>query len=51
MEIKYEPHPVTPDRKAELIAQGYRILDAIYAPDDYKPEAKDEPAKQGKRTK
>lgn len=36
--IIYEPHPVTPERKAELRAQGYTILDAIYAPtEDAKP--------------
>lgn len=40
MNIHYEPHPVTPERKAELRAQGYKILDAIYAP----PAAKPEPA-------
>lgn len=28
----YEPHPVSPERKAELQAQGYRILDARFAP-------------------
>lgn len=28
----YEPHPVSPERKAELRAAGYRIIDAIYAP-------------------
>lgn len=30
--IIYEPHPVTPERKAELIAQGFRIIDAIFDP-------------------
>ena len=38
MEIKYEPHPVTPERKAELQAAGYKIRDAAYAPkEDAKP--------------
>lgn len=37
--IAYEPHPVTPERKAELVAQGFRILDAAFKP----PEAADEP--------
>ena len=32
--IIYEPHPVTPDRKAELLAQGYCIIDAKYRPAD-----------------
>lgn len=31
--IIYEPHPVTPERKRELLAAGYRILDARFAPD------------------
>ncbi len=30
--IHYEPHPVSPARKAELIAQGFRILDVKFAP-------------------
>lgn len=39
----YEPHPVTPERKAHLLAQGYRILDAVFAPADYvHPEAEAE---------
>lgn len=38
MKIAYEPHPVTPERKAELRAEGYTILDAIYAPKDDAPE-------------
>lgn len=32
--IYYEPHPITPERKAELVAQGYRIVDAKFAPAD-----------------
>lgn len=35
--IIYEPHPVTPERKAELVAQGYRIMDAKFAPKDAAP--------------
>lgn len=39
MKIAYEPHPVTPERKAELRAQGFTILDAVYKPaDEVKPE-------------
>lgn len=30
--IIYEPHPVTPERKRELKQQGYRIIDAVFAP-------------------
>lgn len=37
-EVIYEPHPVSPERKAELLAAGYKIRDAIYAPkEDAKP--------------
>jgi len=30
--IVYEPHPVTPERKAELRAQGFKIIDAKFKP-------------------
>lgn len=30
--IAYEPHPVSPERKAELLAAGYKIIDARFAP-------------------
>lgn len=33
MKIKYEPHPVTPERKAELRSQGYKIIDARFMPE------------------
>lgn len=33
--IIYEPHPVTPERKAELRAKGYKIIDARFAPEGY----------------
>jgi len=39
MEFYYEPHPVTPARKAELRAQGFRILDAVFAPKGWQPRA------------
>lgn len=32
MKIIYEPHPVTPKRKAELRAQGFKIIDARFKP-------------------
>lgn len=31
--IIYEPHPVSPERKAELRAAGYKIIDARFAPE------------------
>lgn len=30
--IIYEPHPINPARKAKLQAEGYKIIDAIFAP-------------------
>jgi hypothetical protein len=30
--IIYEPHPISPARKAKLQADGYKIMDAIFAP-------------------
>jgi len=36
-EVWYEPHPVSPARKAELMAAGYRILDAVFAPPGWVP--------------
>lgn len=38
--VIYEPHPVSPERKAELVAKGYRIVDAIYTPKDEAKAAK-----------
>lgn len=32
--VIYEPHPVSKERKAELVAQGYKIIDAKYKPKD-----------------
>lgn len=32
MKIIYEPHPITPARKEKLQAQGYKIIDAVFAP-------------------
>ena len=39
--IAYEPHPVSPERKAELRAAGFKIIDERFKPaDDGKvPEA------------
>ena len=41
--IAYERHPVTPERKAELLAQGFHIIDARFKPADAEP-ANAEPA-------
>lgn len=34
LKIAYEPHPVTPERKAELRAQGFRIIDVRFKPQE-----------------
>lgn len=48
--IWYEPHPVSADRKAELRAQGYTIVDAKFDPEAMtekaKPDAEIEAAHQ-----
>jgi hypothetical protein len=33
--IWYEPHPVTAERKAELVSNGYKLIDAKFMPHDY----------------
>lgn len=38
--IIYEPHPVTPKRKAELLAQGYKIIDAQFNPEPVAEDVK-----------
>jgi hypothetical protein len=49
MKIIYEPHPVTPERKAELRAAGFKIIDAVFAPDDTEPKpAPASPKRRGK---
>jgi len=49
MKIIYEPHPVTPERKAELRAQGFKIIDAVFKPAEEQPEA--EAPKRGRKPK
>ena len=33
--IVYEPHPVSPERKAELRAAGFQIVDALFMPEGW----------------
>lgn len=49
MQIIYEPHPVTPERKAELRRQGYTILDAKFAPEGYE-HPDDKPKRKPRQT-
>lgn len=39
--VAYEPHPVTPERKAELRAKGLKILDARFKPEESAEEPVD----------
>lgn len=53
MQIAYETHPVSPERKAELRAAGFKIIDARFAPADAvaaDPVAEDKP-KRGRKPK
>ncbi len=43
--IIYEPHPVTPERKKVLREQGYKIIDAAFAPEG------EAPVKRGRKAK
>ncbi|MGN6024656.1 hypothetical protein ACP6NF_09680 [Alcaligenes faecalis] len=35
MKVIYQKHPVTPEQKVELRSQGYKIIDAAFAPAGY----------------
>jgi hypothetical protein len=51
MKIIYEPHPVTPERKAELREQGFKIIDAAFEPpkvESGKDQTKEPAAPKGK---
>ena len=39
--IWYEIHPVTPQRKAELRAAGYKVLDAVFKPEGHQDQRAD----------
>lgn len=45
--IAYEPHPVSRERKAELRAAGYQILDARFKP----AESEADPAPEADKPK
>jgi hypothetical protein len=38
--VAYEPHPVSPERKAELRAQGFKIIDVRFKPKEKTPKPK-----------
>lgn len=49
-QIWYEPHPVAPERKAELRAKGFTILDAVFRPADHVQEDDADPEGAKKAT-
>ena len=50
--IAYVEHPVTPERKAELRAQGFKIIDARFAPPGEAVEPQGEaPKPRARKTK
>ena len=49
MKIHYEKHPVSAERKAELRAQGLRIIDAKFAPKQEKKEEAPKPKRKATR--
>lgn len=51
MDVIYEPHPVSPERKEELRKQGFKIIDARFAPEGFKPEPAEEKPRRGRPPK
>lgn len=53
--IAYEPHPVSHERKRELNAQGYKIVDIVFKPADAEPvptteaQPEQEPVRRGRK--
>lgn len=51
MQVHYEPHPVSQERKAELRAAGYQILDARFKPAEPEPATEADKPKRGRPAK
>ena len=49
MTVYYEKHPVTQERKAELRAKGYKIVDAQFAPSDWADPEAPKPARRKRK--
>lgn len=47
--VIYEPHPVSAERKAELVSKGFKIVDAVFAPDEEDPPADEATVKKQKQ--
>lgn len=50
-EVIFEPHPVSAERKAELRAAGYQILDARFKPAEPEPATEADKPKRGRPAK
>lgn len=48
-QIAYEKHPVTPERKRELNAKGFKIVDIAFAPADHKAPLAKEPEQEQRK--
>ena len=51
LEIKYVEMPISIEQKKEYNAQGFRVIDAKFAPEGHnaEPEVKEAPARQRRR--
>jgi hypothetical protein len=50
-QVHYEKHPVSAERKAELLALGFKIVDARFKPDEIEDQSQEEkPKRRTKRT-
>lgn len=47
--VWYEPHPVSPARKAELRGRGYQIIDAVFAPAGHENPGEDSESEGAKK--
>ena len=46
--VIYEPHPVSAERKAELVGKGIKIVDAVFAPAEEDPPVDEDATKKQK---
>lgn len=49
--VIYEPHPVSAERKAELVGKGFKIVDAVFAPAEEDPPVDGEDATKKQKPK
>ena len=46
--VIYEQHPVSSERKAELVGKGFKIVDAVFAPAEEDPPVDEDATKKQK---